>query len=60
MWGGGEGTGGLRMQPRKLHSYIWRDSIKPSLRVSFFYVFFVSKGSLSDFFLFYHSNSTDD
>ena len=33
------------MQPRKLQCYIWRDSIKPSLRFSWFCVFFVSKGN---------------
>ena len=33
------------MQPRKLHCCIWRDSIKPSLRFSWFCVFLVSKGN---------------
>ena len=32
------------MQPRKLQFCIWRVSIKPSLRFSWFCVFFVSKG----------------
>ena len=36
-----------RMQPRKLQCCIWRDSIKPSLRFSWFCVFFISKGFLS-------------
>ena len=40
--GGGGGKGrGLRMQPRKLHSSIWRALIKPNLQFSFLYVFFV-------------------
>ena len=33
------------MQPRKQQCCIWRDSIKPSLRISYFCVFFVSKGN---------------
>ena len=39
-----------RMQPRNLQCCIWRNSIKPSLRFSWFYVFFVSKGN--PFFIF--------
>ena len=33
------------MQPRKLQCCIWRDSTKPSLRFSWFWMFFVSKGN---------------
>ena len=40
----------MRMNPRKLQCCIWRDSIKPSLRFSWFCVFFVSEGNL--FFTF--------
>ena len=40
------------MQPRKLHSSIWRVLIKPSLWFSFFYLLFVSKGNLLDFIMF--------
>ena len=40
------------MQPPKLLFCIWRDSIKPSLRFSWYCVFFVSKGN-SFWFLFY-------
>ena len=49
--GGGMGMG-FRIQPRKLHCRTWRDFIKPSLRFSFFCVFFVSKGNLLDFHSF--------
>ena len=41
------------MQPRKLQFCIWRDSIKPSLRFSWFCVFFVSKGN--PFWLLFYS-----
>ena len=34
-----------RMQLRKLQCCIWSDSIKPSVRFSWFCVFFVSKGN---------------
>ena len=33
------------MQPRKLQCCIWRDSVKLSLRFSWFWVFFVSKSN---------------
>ena len=33
------------MQPRKLQCCLWRDSIKLSLRISWFCAFFVSKGN---------------
>ena len=33
------------LQPRKLQCCIWRDSVKPSLRFSWFCVFFVFKGT---------------
>ena len=41
---GEEGVG--RMQPRKLYCCIFRDLVKPSLRFSFFCVFFVSNVNL--------------
>ena len=41
-----------RIQPRKLQYCIWRDSIKPSLRFSWLFVFFVSKGN--HFLLFFY------
>ena len=37
------------MQSRKLHCCIWRILIKPNLRFSFFFVFFVSKGNRLEF-----------
>ena len=40
--GGGEGRG-------QLDCYIFRDFMKPSLRLSFFCVLFVSKGNLLNF-----------
>ena len=43
--GGGGGGGGERIQPRKLHSCIWRDLIKPSLRFSFFMCSFFPKAT---------------
>ena len=39
-----------RKRPRKLQCCIWKDSIKPSLRLSWFSVSFVSKGNI--FFTF--------
>ena len=41
------------MQPRKLQCCIWRDSIKPSLRFSWFCVFFFSKDNFFFFFFFF-------
>ena len=41
------------MQPCKLQCCIWRDSIKPNLRFSWFCVFFISKGN--PFWLLFYS-----
>ena len=43
------------MQPRQLQCCIWRDSIKLSLRFSWFCMFFVSKGN--PFWLLFYSRS---
>ena len=53
--GEGDGEGELSMQTRKLQCCIWSDSIKPSLRFSWFCVFFVSKGN--PFLLLFYSTA---